>query len=678
MSEIIFSKQVKPLIKKYVINPETNTLFQDVINLFSTTPNYQVWAVKLIFGKIIDLAELKRIKKWVDENKNLIKSLSKHNIISYSTDSDMDLLKKEISNLNAMAFVKKMISQFNTDQRHMLEEEINLKELNSLNAHTDKNFKDWYNILFKFNKLTSDRKNKFISLCSAYTNVNDMKEGLKKSTEESYMWNKKDFLSFIENNIKKSEIVLNQDNIVILKIKNFTESQKLCGGGRTGWCITREKKYFDQYVSDEYNRNQYFFFNFAKPETDEFAHIGFTVEKGKGIIYAHSTKNSNLMDDGIDYRGNRTNIFSVLKMFNIDLSLFNKIEQPNNYKWDIDDFVKKSKKLKNSKIIYNKNNRIIIKVESKEDFRFIVNHTFISSNAISFAIDSVLYAVLDFNLGYDNDNSIVALSYTKDEYGFEMLKKTLNVQSIKIDKVDFFNSIGLTDKDLNNTSDIDPSILLHKYIDEKDESNAIRVINENYDNIDINYEFNGRFPIFQAIYNGLNELFNVIIQHKNMSLDIEDGFGETLLTSLLYIYHGTDNSERENIGKIIESVINNSNIDINAQNINYDTAVNIASEFEEELWILKILLAKDNVNINVVNDRDRTALTNAINRNNIEGIKLLLQRSDVNVRGIDYSLADKNGINLKEMLKNNVQVKEEIVGKRNAKVVSAFDYILSK
>ena len=82
MSEIIFSKQVKPLIKKYVINPETNTLFQDVINLFSTTPNYQVWAVKLIFGKIIDLTELKRIKKWSDENKNLIKSLSKHNIIS--------------------------------------------------------------------------------------------------------------------------------------------------------------------------------------------------------------------------------------------------------------------------------------------------------------------------------------------------------------------------------------------------------------------------------------------------------------------------------------------------------------------------------------------------------------------------------------------------------------------
>ena len=163
-----------------------------------------------------------------------------------------------------------------------------------------------------------------------------------------------------------------------------------------------------------------------------------------------------------------------------------------------------------------------------------------------------------------------------------------------------------------------------------------------------------------------------------MSLDIEDGFGETLLTSLLYIYHGTDNSERENIGKIIESVINNYNIDINAQNINYDTAVNIASEFEEELWILKILLAKDDVNINVVNDRDRTALTNAINRNNIEAIKLIIQRTDVNIRDIDFSLADKNGINLKEMLKNNFKVKEEIVGTRNAKVISAFDYILSK
>ena len=54
MSEVVYSKkQIEPLIKKYGINPETNTLFQNIIKLFADTPNYQVWAVKVIFSKAL-------------------------------------------------------------------------------------------------------------------------------------------------------------------------------------------------------------------------------------------------------------------------------------------------------------------------------------------------------------------------------------------------------------------------------------------------------------------------------------------------------------------------------------------------------------------------------------------------------------------------------------------------
>lgn len=35
MSEVVYSKkQIEPLIKKYAINQETNTLFKDIINMF--------------------------------------------------------------------------------------------------------------------------------------------------------------------------------------------------------------------------------------------------------------------------------------------------------------------------------------------------------------------------------------------------------------------------------------------------------------------------------------------------------------------------------------------------------------------------------------------------------------------------------------------------------------------
>ena len=38
-------KQMKPLIDKYQINPETNKLFKSIIEMFDNQPNYQFWAL---------------------------------------------------------------------------------------------------------------------------------------------------------------------------------------------------------------------------------------------------------------------------------------------------------------------------------------------------------------------------------------------------------------------------------------------------------------------------------------------------------------------------------------------------------------------------------------------------------------------------------------------------------
>ena len=116
-------KQIQPLIDKYAINAETNTTFARIIEMFDGKPNYQLWAVKVVFSKAVTLENLESIQLWAEENSNLIKKLSKGgNIISYSTSDDFKLLMSEMIGLSDIAFVKNIISRFNTDQRKILTE----------------------------------------------------------------------------------------------------------------------------------------------------------------------------------------------------------------------------------------------------------------------------------------------------------------------------------------------------------------------------------------------------------------------------------------------------------------------------------------------------------------------------------------------------------------------------
>ena len=78
-------KQMQPLIDKYAINPETNKLFTDVCEMFDGQPNYQIWAVKMVFSKSLSIEQLETIHEWVGKNQTLVKSLEKQNIVSYSS-----------------------------------------------------------------------------------------------------------------------------------------------------------------------------------------------------------------------------------------------------------------------------------------------------------------------------------------------------------------------------------------------------------------------------------------------------------------------------------------------------------------------------------------------------------------------------------------------------------------
>jgi hypothetical protein len=665
MSEVVYSKkQIEPLIKKYGINAETNTVFQSIIKMFEGTPNYQIWALKAVFSKNLGFGDLVHIKEWADNNKTLIKSLSKQNIVAYSSNADFDLLNKEILGLNMISLVKNLINSFNTEQRHMLTKELKLDELNGLTAHSNRKFKSWYNILEKFNKLTANRKKNFISLCSAFRDVTSLKDGLAKAIEETYQWNKEDMLAFMANNTPNCKIVYNQGSVVILQIPDFDSSRKLCGGGRTGWCITRESSYFNSYVLSHTNplHTQYFFFDFSKPESDEFSHIGFTVEDNRGIVNAHSKTNQSMLGDGIKYHGKYVNIHNAFNMYGIKMGTFLNLKRIKGFDWSLESVVEFiSKHESDIAIAYNKDGRIILKALSNKGIEMLVAHTFI--NYKNFMVDSngnsSIYILLDFNLEVNDDKAVLLMFYRKDVYKVESLQSMTDTFGSNIMAEKYLSKIGISTDEFINREKINPSILLHKLIDEGDEKGAIKLIEEQDDKFDVNFEFNDRIPIFSAINNRMYELFDVIVNHKSFDCSREDGYGENLLSSLLYAYETEEVSsspeDERNIASMIKIILDSSTFDFNIQDISLDTAINIAAESPKMVWIVESLASKPNVDVNVINDFDFTALTNAIDANNVKAVEILLSRPDIRIRSIDKELAAKKGINLEKLASSKIE-----------------------
>jgi ankyrin repeat protein len=194
-------------------------------------------------------------------------------------------------------------------------------------------------------------------------------------------------------------------------------------------------------------------------------------------------------------------------------------------------------------------------------------------------------------------------------------------------------------------------IQFHKLIADDDEEGAIKLLKECGDSFNVNYEYKSRVPLFSAINNRMYDLYDEIVNHPTFDCGIEDGFGETLLESLLYI-SGSDEitflseNDRNSINRMIKIVLNSKKFDFNATDLNNDTAINVACEYPRMIFVVEELAKKEEVNPNIINDFGCTALTNAIRHKNIEAVKILSKRNDILVRTVDLEEANKVGIDL--------------------------------
>ena len=197
----------------------------------------------------------------------------------------------------------------------------------------------------------------------------------------------------------------------------------------------------------------------------------------------------------------------------------------------------------------------------------------------------------------------------------------------------------------------DVCIQFHKLIDSNDEKGAIELL-EKSSLLDVSYKYNEIIPIFSAISNKMTDLAVKIVNHPTFDALVEDDFGESLFESLIYLYGADeaifgDKEYEEMCVKLIKEIIEQGNADVlNQQDLNKDTAINIACGYPKCLWIVDALAKNEEVNINSTNDFDCSALTSAIINQNTEAIKILAKRKDLEVTVSDLELADKNGIDL--------------------------------
>ena len=668
-----YSKRaMQPLIDKYQINPETNKLFINVVEMFDGQPNYQLWAVKVIFSQAITFEKLQEINAWIGENSTAIKSLSKQNIVGYKTKGDFSLLFREMSGINKIKLIKHVISEFNTAQRDILNKEIfgsSSTKITPIDANSSPLINFWEKNLKGFSMMPKYKRDNLIKVVSTMNNIEDLKIAIKKCLDTSYDWNREDMLAFAENHCKKGyEVIFDNGKQVILSIKNYETSNKLCGQGRTCWCITKSNSYFSDYAGDE-GRTQYFYFDFTRKETDCFAHVGFTMENGFGVRYAQTCDNHDMLR-GYEQGHERVGIKDIFKKIGVDTSFFMRLKSDPSFKWSVKGLLEVCKENKGSfAVSYESNNKVIVNVINTEYIDKLIGHTFIRLNHVG--RNGKVYILFDFSKEPSESKSIVLTQYDSDPYGSLSQINTYDAFNTNISEEKYFESIGIKESDFLNNEKIDPSVLLHKYIDNDDEKSAIKLIEEEGDNIDINFTFQNRVPVCSAIAHNMIDLFGKIVNMKGFKSDVKDGFGETILGSLLYLYASGEvditEKEEETVEKLIKFLVNSKYVDLNTKNINGDTAINLASEWPKALWVVKLLASNKNVDPNAINDIGYTSVGNAIRRNNLEALKVLGQRLDLKISVDDEKEAKKHGINLSDYIKpnkdffNKVEAREDVM-----------------
>ena len=312
---VLFDAMDAPMPLSYLLN--VGIVFFIISN---ASPHLVQWGLKqLICGTPIFI--LNDIIKWAAQNRALSGKVSKGTITAYSGVSNVIKLQAEITKINREKRASVAVNIFNTTQKKMLRE---LKKDASIEA-----------LLGRFCILSEAKKRNFVRKMSTITDTHEIIRQMGLLTKSQFTWNKESILWYINNTDINCTVVVNKGNILVVEVKDYEAVKYL--GKTTNWCISKNKRYWNNYMGRANNTRQYVLFNFDKPEDDELSIVGFTTAKDFGIAHAHSFTNNNLMSES--KRGNiksfcqdSRNINNILSKLNVPMELVCEYSK-SKYQW---------------------------------------------------------------------------------------------------------------------------------------------------------------------------------------------------------------------------------------------------------------------------------------------------------------------------------------------------------
>lgn len=295
-----------------------NSMLRYCFAVTNGSKNFFFWAVNAIGRFRQSVHQIEKIMLWDEMYGKMANKLSKGSITAYTGKYSLTGLMRELFLLRRDKRANDIINTFNTAQKK------------ALKSHklTDRD----YETLSRFAKLSGKKKSNFIKKVSSIEDVKEVLRQMSFLADIQFEWNKESFIDYLKNNENLSyEIMLDRDNLMVLKVNDYETIKRLTKA--TNWCISKDKKYWTDYIEMRPESNQYVIFDFSRKEDHDLSIVGFTCDKKNGITNSHDFQNRNLM--GNKGRGNggeiksfirktlnSSNIFSVLNFNSIDLSLF--------------------------------------------------------------------------------------------------------------------------------------------------------------------------------------------------------------------------------------------------------------------------------------------------------------------------------------------------------------------
>lgn len=343
----------------------------------NASKNFFFWAVNARFKQGISFAFLEKVMIWNDNYSQLASKLSKGTITAYTNGSDFCKLSREMAKLRRDKRANDVINMFNTAQK---------KALRGVSL-SDRD----YDTLSKFGKLSGKKKSNFIRKMSTIEDASEILKQMSFLADVHFEWKKESVLDFIKNSEGfNCDVVINRGDILLLKVHDYDTVKRLAK--TTNWCISKDKKYWIQYVDGVDDATQYVLMDFSLKEDDDLSIVGFTSVHDRGITNAHDFQNKNLMNGRhmnmlteIRSFANRNadcrSIFGVLDKYGIKLSEVVSYA-PNQYKWNRESMFEYLNRCVNEEdyyIVYDDGNRVCLIVEN-DNVMYFFGDTYIDRN----------------------------------------------------------------------------------------------------------------------------------------------------------------------------------------------------------------------------------------------------------------------------------------------------------